>query len=346
LLNFGEISQLTIDEKRFKLFAIYKLDTVNMTEDTKKNEIIKLLKSLSFPEWVTNNVLTALGKGIQGIITEAADIPKNKLHNYNERIKLIGELQRELIKKAASHPLKQIENEPGLANRALESLGIKLIEEQLNKETIASMTLEQIKILEVPEKESSNNLSQDWLTAFWNLAGTKSEDEFQEILSKILANEIVSPGNLSLHTLQTLSILDSKVGNTFVRLCNLSIDDGHMAYVIHPNVFVFQNIGILDEYDISLNDLLCLDGANLIRSAETIKLNFKKSETQKDGEYDYEEVDYASLKAKIDLSGKQLNLIYFTQAGKELRRLIDLKPNNKYTESLKILMGENFKIIE
>jgi hypothetical protein len=316
------------------------------TDDTNNIGIMELLKNFQLPEWVKNNLLAALGKGIHGIIVEVTDIPKNKLRNYNERIKLIGEIKREFIKKAASHPLKQIENEPELANRALENYGIKLIEEQLNKETVATKALEQIKTLEIPQKESSNNLSQDWLTAFWNLAGTKSEDEIQEILSKILANEIVNPGSLSLHSLQTLSILDSKAGNSFVRLCNLSIDDGQTAYVIHPNVFTFQNVGILDDYDISFNDLLYLDGANLIRSAETIRLNFGKSETLKEGECDYEEIDYASLKAKIDVSGKQLNLIYFTQAGKELRRLIDLKPNEKYTETLKKLMGENFKIIE
>jgi len=307
---------------------------------------MELFKNFQFPDWIKNNVITALGKGIHGIIVEASDIPKMKLRNYKERIILIGEIKRDFIRTAAKHPIKQIENDSELANRALESYGIRIVEEQINKETVAERALEYLKTIPMPEKDNEKNLSPDWLTSFWNLAASKSEDEIQEILSKILANEIVNPGSLSLHTLQTLSILDGKVGNLFVRLCNLSIDDGETAYVIHPNVFAFQNIGIINEYGITFNDLLYLDGANLIRSAETIKLNFAKSENLKEGEFEYEIVDYASRKAKIDVSGKQLNLIYFTQAGKELRRLIEMKPNDSYTERLKTILGDNFQIIE
>ena len=179
------------------------------------------------------------------------------------------------------------------------------------------------------------------MSTFWNLVGTKSEDEIQEVLSKILANEIINPGSISIHTLQTLSILDSKVGNKFVELCNLSIDDGETAYVIHPNVFAFQNIGPLEDYNISFNDLLYLDGANLIRSTEAIRLNFGES----DNEPEFEIIDYAGRKAKINISGEQLCLIYFTQAGRELRRLVKMNENEKYTEKLKSRMEGKFVLI-
>ena len=161
-----------------------------------------------------------------------------------------------------------------------------------------------------------------------------TEDEIQEILSKILVNEIAQPKSLSLHTLQTLSILDSKVGNSFRKLCRLSIDDGATAYIIHPHVFAFQDIGPLNDYGITFSELLSLDGTNLIRSTESIRLNFGKSDGLKVGEREYEEIDYAGKNAKIDVGGEQLNLIYFTQAGRELRKLLEISPLDNYTRVL------------
>jgi len=305
------------------------------------NEIIEFLKNLVIPNWIKNNLVLAIGKGINEIFSEAVEIPKTKLRNYNERIKLIGEINRKLILKASEHPLNQIELEPELAKRALKNYGVRIFEEQLNRDNVIELTLEKFKTMQLPENAVEKVISQDWLTTFWNLVGTKSEDEIQEVLSKILANEIVNPGSISIHTLQTLSILDSKVGNKFVELCNLSIDDGETAYVIHPNVFAFQNIGPLEDYNISFNDLLYLDGANLIRSTEAIRLNFGVS----DNEPEFEIIDYAGRKAKINISGEQLCLIYFTQAGRELRRLVKMNENVKYTEKLKSSMEGKFVLI-
>lgn len=308
-----------------------------MAEEGNQNNLANLLKNISFPDWVKRNILTAIGKGLQGIILEASEVPKSFLHNYNERIKLIGEIKRNFIKQAAEHPLAKLANDSDFAERALKSYGIKIFEEQYNKELIAYKTLENLKILEIQKSKEDKPIDNDWLTSFWNLAATKSEEEIQAILSKILANEITSPGSLSLHTLQTLSILDSKIGKTFQTLCNISIDDGETAFVIHPKVFVFQNIGLLDDYGINFPDLLYLDGSNLIRSAETIRLNF--------GETGEEVIDYASLKAKLDVSNEQLHLIYFTQAGRELRRLIKMQPLENYTRDLKEKLGNRFQIL-
>lgn len=304
--------------------------------------MLEILKNLSVPEWIKNNIIISLGKGINGVITEAVDIPKNALHNYNERVKLIGEINREFVKKAAQHPLNEIESEPEIAKRVLKSYGIKLIEEQLNKDSVAQKTLEELKSIKIPENVTERKISHDWLTSFWNLVGTKSEDEIQEILSKILANEIVQPGSISMHTLQTLSILDSKVGNIFAHFCNLSIDDGETTYVIHPNVFAFQNIGIMNEFGVDFSDLLYLDGANLIRSAEAIRLNFSASENPDENGFEYENVDYAGRKAKLDTNGEQLCILFFTQTGRELRSLIKLTPIDAYTETLKNILKEKF----
>ena len=130
------------------------------------------------------------------------------------------------------------------------------------------------------------------------------------------------------------------LGQTFARFCRLSIDDGEWVYVIHPHVFSFQNIGPLDQYGISYDDLFDLDGAGLIRSAETLMMNFTE-----DPESKPEKFDYAGSTAYLNISGKQLHLLHFTKAGKELRRLLHLEPIPEYTKTLKERMGEDSFIV-
>jgi len=315
-----------------------------MNEESKLKDLVKIIRNLDIPDWLVDNVFTAFGKGVYGIITSAMEIPVVHIENHKEKIKLIADIKRELIKKASEHPLKQIESQPELAQRALENYGIKLIEEQINKEQIALKSIENLKTLKIPNEKPERLLNQDWLTAFWNLASTKSEEEVQTILSKILSNEIAQPGNLSLHTLQTLSILDSKVGDSFVKLCNMSFDDGRSAYFINLDVFAFQDIGNTWQFGLDFEDLLDLDGANLIRSAESIRLNFSKPDGYVEGKFQYDKLDYVGKSAKLDFSGQQLNLIYFTQAGKELRKLIDLEENETYTKKLKEKLGDRLII--
>jgi hypothetical protein len=96
----------------------------------------------------------------------------------------------------------------------------------------------------------------------------------------------------------------------------------------------------LDDYGVSYDDLFELDGAGLIRSAETIMFNYA------DGHPEFEKVNYAGLKAEISFVGKQVQLIQFTKSGRELRNLIELTENKKYTTTLKENLKDSFKIIE
>jgi hypothetical protein len=124
----------------------------------------------------------------------------------------------------------------------------------------------------------------------------------------------------------------------------MSFDDGRSAYFINLDVFALQDIGNTWQFGIDFEDLLDLDGANLIRSAESIKLNFSKPDGYEEGKFRYDKLDYVGKSAKLDFPGLQLDLIYFTQAGKELRKLIDLKENETYTKKLKEKLGDRFII--
>ena len=321
------------------------MDEIVLIEDWKviemeeeKKGFLELLKSIPIPEGIKNNAITAIAKGVGKIITSASDIPVTYFESISAEITAKSKAKIKLIDKSSEVAAKLFETDSELANRALNYFGSKIIEEQVNRESVALKTIDKL-TTSVNLKSTDLIIDEDWIIQFWKLAETKTKDDVQEILANILTKEIVKPKSISPNTLQLLSVLTSDLGNAFQRLCNLSIDDGKSCFVIHPHVFPFQNIGPLDDYDIEYDDLFDLDGANLIRSAESLTLNYENSETEA-----YENVDFAGLKSKLDVSGKQLRIIQFTKSGREIRNLIKLSPNENYLKLIQERMGKALMI--
>lgn len=308
-----------------------------MSEE-KKGGLIELLKNISVPDIVKNNAIKALAKGIGSIITSVSDIPVAYFEQQSKFIRAKSDGKILLINAAAESAVNKFKTDSELANRALFYFGKTIVEQQINREQIAYKTIENIQNSSNYYTETIKEIDEDWLTQFWTLAESKTKEDIQEILSKILKKEIINPGSISPNTIQILSLLTSETGNAFNRICNLSIDDGTSCYIIHPNTFAFQNIGPLDSFDISYEDLFDLDDAGLIRSAETLMVNYSKNENQ-----EFEEVNYAGKSVKIDVSEKQLNLLYLTKSGRELRNLLQLTENKIYTKKLKTIFKEKFQ---
>ena len=303
-------------------------------------ELPDLPGGLSIPAKIKQNAILALANGVAGLITAALDIPTAYLDRVSEVARAKSEGKVTVTLAAARAAVKRLEGDRDLAERALDYFGSKIVREQQNRESVARKFLN--RLAESPKDEdTSSDIDDDWLTAFWRLAETKTSHDVQELLARLLASEVTKPGSVSPTTLQTLSVLTSDLGKAFERLCRLSIDDGDSVYVIHPQVFAFLNMGPLEEFGISYEDLFELDGAGLIRSAETLLLNYAKSEDQKP-----ELVDFAGVSATIDLAGKQVHLIQFTRAGKELRRLIALVPVSAYANALKKRLGDAFVLVD
>ncbi|MEP2770599.1 MAG: DUF2806 domain-containing protein [Fulvivirga sp.] len=299
--------------------------------------LLELIKSIPIPDIVKNNAITALAKGIGNIIKSASDIPVSYFNSISSEIKAKSDARIKLINSSSDEAAKLFKTDSDLANRALNYFGSRIVEEQLNRESVALKTIDNLN--KKSGIESNNKkIDPDWIAQFWRLAETKTKHDVQEILANILTKEIVSPNSVSPNTLQLLTILTSDIGSAFQRLCNISIDDGQRCFVVHPNVFAFQNIGPLNDYEVTYDDLFELDGANLIRSAETLMLNYSKSDKE-----EYEVVDFAGQPYELDVSGKQLHLIQFTKSGRELRNLMDLTPNKEYLKSIIEKLGDAFR---
>jgi hypothetical protein len=305
-----------------------------MSEQDSKSLYLTLLESI--PEVVRKNTYVALARGVATVLTAAIDVPTAHLQAFAERRRTLTEAERKVTLAAADAASKLCYEDPNIAERAINYFGTRIVKEQLNREAVATQMIEDINA-NPPVSEANTPIDEDWLTIFWELAGKKSSTDVQVLLGRLLRNEVCKPGSVSPHTLQLLSVLTGPVADGFQRLCNLSIDDGSAAYVIHLHTFPFQQIGPLKEYGIDYSDLFNLDGAGLLRSAETLLVNYAK-----DINAEPEMVNYAGCAAKLNLSGQQVQLLQFTQAGRELRNLLAMEPNHKYTQALQDRFKEAF----
>lgn len=297
---------------------------------------MSLLTNLNIPEAIKKNAIIAVARGVLNVISASTDVAVAKLEAIAARTRTHSQAENKLQKAAVAAAVRLFDDDPELARRALEHYGVRFLGYQQNRESIADKMLTHLRE-SAPLETVNASIDSDWLNIFWDLAEKKSNVDIQELLARLLTAEISRPGAVSAHTIQLLTILTSPVATAFQRLCNLSIDDGESTFVIHPNVFSFQNIGPLDDFGISYSDLFNLDGVRLIRSAETLMLNYAI-----DHDSEFEIVDYAGTKASLKLSGKQVHLLQFTQAGRELRGLLALERNACYTEAIKLKLGDEF----
>ncbi len=297
---------------------------------------LERLTSIELPESIKNNAITAIAKGIGGLIESGLNLPKAYLDGLTAKIQAKYDAELNIITAAGKSAANLIAENPELGERALARYGKEIYQQQLNRESIAWKTFEELEHT-VTTTESVDAIDPDWLTLFWKTAQIKSNEEIQRYFAKLLASEISAPSSISPHTLLILSVLTGGLAKSFESLCNISIDDGHWAFVVHPDVMAFQTIGSLESYSVSYDDLFDLDGAGLIRSAEALYLNFKG-----DDGGPLADVEYAGSPAGLRLAGHAAYLIQFTKAGRELRRLVDKQRIQAYTDALINNLGGDF----
>jgi hypothetical protein len=150
------------------------------------------------------------------------------------------------------------------------------------------------------------------------------------VLARLLTKEIYQPGCISPLTLGVITKLSPRAAKTFEHFCRLSIKHAEDVYVIHPAVFHFQNIGPLDQFGVSFDDLYELEAYGLIRSAETIMYNYT---VVPDAPPD--QIEYGGQPAQLNFSGLQIHQIRFSRIGREIRQLLHLSPLPEYTAALR-----------
>jgi hypothetical protein len=285
-------------------------------------------------ERVINNLVNAISIGVGRLYT-----PRGIIRNAQ------AESEATLIRARAVVELAKMADgiihngsTATVQRRAIERLVDEAVSKQANREWVAREAAREI-VQEPPSSDAEQEIGADWLAQFWTVAEAISEADARRFLAHLLANEVKRPGSVSPQTLSLLTILTGALARRFQHFCRLSIDDGDAVYVIHPNVFNFQNIGPLDDFGVSYNDLFDFDDCGLLRSAETLMVNYAPNP-----EATPYIADYAGQKAVLRLAGGQFHLLQFTRAGREIRRLLSLTPVPTYTQALQNKFGSVFAL--
>jgi Protein of unknown function (DUF2806) len=280
---------------------------------------------------VFNNLIKTLQRGIgrwyepTGRVRDAkADrvVATERAQTFIDLTKKAGELA-ELQKKLGINA-DALQTSQG--NRAITYLFEDILRKQENREKVIEGVAIELKN-SPPERDADAEIEDDWLTQFWNVAEKISRDEVRLFFGRLLAKEVAQPGTISPLTLRVLSTLTPHVAKRFEHFCRLSIREDNDVFVIHPNVFPFQKIGPLDSFGVTYEDLYDLESFGLLRSAETIMLNFSPNLNDAP-------INYAGITATLNFSSLQMHQLKFTRAGAELRELLPLSPIPEYTQAL------------
>ncbi len=319
----------------------------NINEHTKSEsslsgtDILSNLDGIPLPPVIKKNIW----KSINRLITGLVDVPVSLLEAKVQKIKSESEALSLITKKASETVAEKFSKDEFLIERTTNYFGSKLLREQINRENTFQKAIDDLK-LSPPKEDSEEEIDSDWLEMFSKIAETKSNEEVQLFLSKILAGEIRKPGTFSPKTIHTLSLLDQKTAKTFQLFCNISFeipnsDDRMTALISEP--FGAPGSNALRPVGLAYSDLTQLQDAGLIQHdlnawkkmpsivfsvpikiGNTI-LNFDVNESlmtetiTKDPEV-------------IIANSPQISVINFTNVGLELRKVLHLSHNKIYND--------------
>jgi hypothetical protein len=273
-----EIWELVMSDEQSTDAPQNKTDGSKPLVEVKANLLNVDLKGIEKFEGIATNVVEALKRGIGRFYEPIGRIRDAKADRLvaNEQAQGVIDLTTKAGELAALRErlgLTAGELASSQAARSIEFLLEDASRKQDNREKTAQAFI-CASNSEPPSEDAGTSIDPDWLTKFWTLAENVSNDEVRGFLARLLINETRKPGAVSPLTLDILSTLSPPVAGRFEQFCRLSIRDEDEAFVIHPNVFAFQNIGPLDAYGITFRDLYELESFGLIRSAEAIRINY------------------------------------------------------------------------
>ena len=147
---------------------------------------------------------------------------------------------------------------PPLEKAALISNAKKTIKEYNNQLSIVSIAAKSLNNNAVP-----NNVDEDWIALFMDKARFVSQEEFQLIWGKLLAEECNNPKSVPKGLLFTLEMMDREDAESFMNLSNLTIDvcDKEIPFVVGKLWLKYK------KYGVSYASILQLQSLGLVQLA-------------------------------------------------------------------------------
>lgn len=173
------------------------------------------------------------------------------------------------IDKISVSQIKELTNINKLQKKEdiLTPMGKRFIAEQITKQQNLASIVEKSSLNKIA---SPNVLDKDWFFKWMSTAQEISRETLQDILAKILSDEIQKPGSFSFQTLDTIKYLSRQNLEKFQKFVALSYKDGFF----HLNGI--SKSEIMEKYGVSFTDYVRLSDLGLFnQSSLSVTFNIK-----------------------------------------------------------------------
>ena len=211
-----------------------------------------------------------------------------------------------------------------LHRRAMHRFVEEEAKRQSNIENIISKALPQL-----DDKGDPSQIEDDWVTNFFDKCRIVSDDEMQNLWSRVLSGEANVPGTYSKRTVNFLSDLDKAEAKFFSDLCGFG---GMMLGEFVPLVFDDQ-ADIYNNKEITFNSLIHLESIGLIQF-NSLSGFVTQSLPQKISVSYYGQV-LELLFAKETDNKLDVGKVLLTKIGQELAPICESKPVDGFMDYVK-----------
>jgi uncharacterized repeat protein (TIGR03899 family) len=200
----------------------------------------------------------------------------------------------------------------------------KEMERQQNIDKVVEIAAEQ---LSQDTTISDDPVDKDWSVRFFDIVQDISNQEMQGLWGRILAGETKKPSSFSLRTLELLRNLSKEEAECFIKFGQLSIETPNNVVLLS-----FSNEKLLKEkYHLQFNERLLLEELGLL-AANDLQLTLE-SPPGKKAKISFTMGDtVVVVEAEENTPKNSVDILAFTQIGKELLKLIEIKPELDYIQ--------------
>lgn len=291
---------------------------------------------------ITN--LTGLEKPLTKLVetvSEGLGVVGNDIFKFDaKKIKRIGEAEAEVEKRKIISNA-EAKNE---AQDILQRANNRFILEQYTKQTNLENIVFKSQGLLKGQSVDDNPVDKDWISRFLGIAQDVSREDMQNILARILADEVKQPTTYSLRTLETVKNLTSKDLVAFKKFVALSLSGSSFAIIKN------MRRETLEKYDLAFNDYIELTDIGLFNPNLELTVHISPSEGS-----EVIDIDIAGTTIILDQheskTGIDLGIVRFTEVGAQIGSiLIDSSENSKkkvYLDDFKdLIKSKGFSIQE
>ena len=347
----------------------------NMSDETKANElettedgignplgvVTDLLSDAVIPAPIRRNAFKAFGQ----LCTAAIEVPVAYLEGKATEMRAGTEARIKITKENADQIAQQMNVPPEYARRAANKFAQKIIREQVNLDEISAVAANELNEGEPTnskdqgaDKNFEQTVNDDWLNNFENEASQKSTEEMRLLFGRILAGEIRKPGTYSIKAVKILGELNQSAADLFKKLCSVCIvfeipSDEHILDIRVPSLGGNAGSNVLSPYGLSFDRLNVLHEYGLIiqnyDSQCDYRLGIANENPQGVIPFRHQERQWVLLPTSGWESREEFRVsgVAFSRAGRELFRVVDLVPMEKYTEDLqRFLAGQKLQMVE